>query len=205
MFWFCFLWIVWCAMHSLLITPCISDYIKNQIGTKARYYRLVYNVLSIVTLLPLLVFTWIDSGEVVFSWSGWPVVIRFIFFVAAMLCFLGGAKGYNLQNFLGLEQIREGRDSLLLGTEQSFSEAGVSGLVRHPWYVGSFMFVWSVFAVYYEKNFAVAVILSIYLVIGTFLEERKILAEHGELYRKYRARVSMFVPVKWLFRRYFNN
>ncbi|MFT5697750.1 MAG: protein-S-isoprenylcysteine O-methyltransferase Ste14 [Desulforhopalus sp.] len=203
MFWFCFVWIAWCFMHSLLIAPPVSDYVKNQMGTKARYYRLVYNVLSIITLLPLLVFTWIDSGEIVFSWSGWAVVVRIILFVGAMSCFIGGAKGYNLQHFLGLQQIREGKDSLLLGDEHSFSEVGIFGLVRHPWYVGSFLFVWSVFAVYYEKNFAVAVILSIYLVVGTFLEERKIIAEHGELYRRYRARVSMFIPVKWLIRRYF--
>lgn len=116
---------------------------------------------------------------------------------------LGGAKGYDLQNFLGLKQIREGRESLLLGDQQSFSEAGIFGLVRHPWYVGSFLFVWSAFGTYYEKNFACVLILSCYLVLGTYLEERKILAEHGDMYRKYQARVSTFFPIKWLLRRYF--
>lgn len=202
LFWFCFVWIVWCGMHSILIDPLVVQYLKSSMGNKAVYYRLMYNVLSMLTLAPLLVITRIDQGDVVFSWSGWTVVIRLLLFVSAMVCFLGGAKGYDLQNFLGLQQIREKRESLLLGDAQSFSEAGIFGLIRHPWYVGSFLFVWSIFGTYYEKNFACVLILSCYLVLGTYLEERKILAEHGEMYRRYQERVSMFFPIKWLLRRF---
>jgi len=203
LFWFCFVWIGWCAMHSILIDPLVVKYLKINMGNKAVYYRLMYNVLSLLTLLPLLIITWIDQGDIIFSWSGWAVSIRLLFFVGAMVCFLGGAKGYDLQNFLGLKQIREGRESLLLGDDESFSEAGIFGLIRHPWYLGSFLFVWSIFGTYYEKNFACVLILSCYLVLGTYLEERKILAEHGDMYRRYQARVSMFFPVKWLLRRLF--
>lgn len=203
LFWYCFVWILWCAMHSILIDPLVVKHIKNRMGSKVVYYRLAYNVLSLFTLAPLLIVTWVDRGDIVFSWSGWTVLLRLLFFVSAMVCFVGGAKGYDLQNFLGLKQIREGRESLLLGDQQSFSEAGIFGLIRHPWYVGSFFFVWSIFATYYEKNFACAIILSCYLLLGTYLEERKILAEHGDMYRQYQARVSMFFPLKWLLRRYF--
>ena len=202
MFWFCCAWLVWCVMHSLLIEPLVAGFIKDRVGAGACYYRIIYNILSLVTLFPLVVFTWMDPGEVVFSWSAWTVLIRLVFFVAAMSCFIGGAKGYDLQNFLGFKQIREKKESVLLGDAYAFSEAGIFGLVRHPWYVGSFLFVWSVFGTYYEKNFAVAVILSIYLVVGTYLEERKIIARYGDAYRSYRARVSMFFPLKWLLRKF---
>lgn len=170
-------------------------------GAGASYYRIIYNIFSGGTLSLLVVFMWMDPGEVVFSWSSWTALLRLIFFVAAMSCFIGGAKGYDLQNFLGLKQLREKKESVLLSDGHCFSEAGIFGLVRHPWYVGSFLFIWSVFGTYYEKNFAVAIILSIYLIAGTYLEERKIIAEHGDTYRRYRARVSMFFPLKWLLRR----
>lgn len=202
LFWFCFVWIVWCAMHSILIDPVVVKFVKNRMGSKTAYYRLAYNGLSLLTLVPLLVITWVDRGDVVFSWSGWTMLARLLLFAGAMVCFFGGAKGYDLQNFLGFKQIREGRESLLLGEQQSFSETGIFGLVRHPWYVGSFLFIWSVFGTYYEKNFACVLILSCYLVLGTYLEERKILAEHGDMYRKYQGRVSMFIPLKWFLRRY---
>ena len=41
-------------------------------------------------------------------------------------------------------------------------------------------------------------VLSVYLVAGAFLEERKLVREFGEPYRAYRRRVSMFLPFKWI-------
>jgi hypothetical protein len=41
-------------------------------------------------------------------------------------------------------------------------------------------------------------VLSAYLVVGTLLEERKLVIEFGEESRRYQSRVSMFIPVKWL-------
>ncbi len=44
----------------------------------------------------------------------------------------------------------------------------------------------------------VNIILTAYLVIGTLLEERKLVREFGEEYRAYQKRVSMFIPFLWL-------
>ena len=185
-------------MHSLLIDPRVARYIKERVGVNPMYYRLLYNLVSVLTLVPLLLVGLYDRGEIVFSWSGWIIGIRFLLFFLALFCFLAGAKGYNMQHFLGFQQMRDGKEHLLLGDSQSFSESGIFGIIRHPWYLGTLLFVWSVYGVYYQKNFAVAVILSIYLIVGTLLEERKILAEYGDRYRDYQKRVSMFVPIKWL-------
>ncbi|BHH85210.1 NnrU family protein [Desulforhopalus sp. 52FAK] len=185
-------------MHSLLIDPTVAGYCKERLGVRSTYYRLLYNLLSILTLVPLLVVGLYDKGPVVFSWSGWIIGVRFVLFAIALCCFLAGAKGYNMQYFLGFQQIRDGKEQLLLGDSQSFSESGIFGVIRHPWYLGTLLFVWSMYGVYYQKNFAVAVILTIYLVVGTLLEERKILSVYGDRYRDYQNRVSMFVPIKWL-------
>jgi protein-S-isoprenylcysteine O-methyltransferase Ste14 len=40
-------------------------------------------------------------------------------------------------------------------------------------------------------------VLSAYLVIGTLLEERKLVLEFGDKYREYQRQVSMFIPLKW--------
>jgi protein-S-isoprenylcysteine O-methyltransferase Ste14 len=36
------------------------------------------------------------------------------------------------------------------------------------------------------------------LIIGAFLEEKKLVREFGEGYRAYQARVSMFLPYQWV-------
>jgi protein-S-isoprenylcysteine O-methyltransferase Ste14 len=35
-------------------------------------------------------------------------------------------------------------------------------------------------------------------VIGTFLEEQKLVLEFGDQYKVYQRQVSMFIPLKWL-------
>jgi protein-S-isoprenylcysteine O-methyltransferase Ste14 len=42
------------------------------------------------------------------------------------------------------------------------------------------------------------IILTAYFIVGTVLEERKLLLEYGEAYRRYQKQVSMLVPFKYL-------
>ena len=44
-------------------------------------------------------------------------------------------------------------------------------------------------------------VLTLYIIVGTLLEERKLVHEFGDPYRSYQERVSMFVPLKWIWRR----
>ena len=41
-------------------------------------------------------------------------------------------------------------------------------------------------------------VLTSYIVVGTLLEEGKLVHEFGDVYRNYQGRVSMFVPLKWI-------
>ncbi|MBB5349061.1 DUF1295 domain-containing protein [Desulfoprunum benzoelyticum] len=193
-----FLWIGWCAGHSLLIDPVVIGAIESRVPGVARYYRLLYNALAFLTLVPLAIVTGLAGGPPVFAWQGWGNVIRILLLVCALLLFRGGAKQYDLQYVVGLKQLRTGKTPLLLTDSPDFSANGVFGLVRHPWYLGSLLLIWSALPVYPLPKFVAAVILSCYLVIGTLLEERKIIARHGERYRAYQQQVSMLFPLKWL-------
>lgn len=42
------------------------------------------------------------------------------------------------------------------------------------------------------------VIFTSYLIVGTYLEEKKLIGEFGEKYLAYQKRVSMLIPYKWL-------
>ena len=194
----CILWIIWCALHSILINAAVLGRIRSQAPGMTRYYRLLYNGLSLVTLIPLLVMTKRAGGPVIFSWDGYALSLRVIFLIITFLLFRGGAQQYDLQYFLGVKQLRTGKEHLLLSETEEFLETGVFGITRHPWYLGSLFFIWSMLGEYTLSAFLVACILSVYLVIGTMLEERKIVAQYGAQYCRYRQRVSMLFPWKWL-------
>jgi protein-S-isoprenylcysteine O-methyltransferase Ste14 len=194
----CIFWIGWCAMHSLLIAPSCTSLINNRIPRLVRYYRLVYNGLSLATLLPLAVHTWEIGGETVFGWPRGSASVRVLLLMVAGLLFWGGGKRYDIKYFLGLKQLRTGHAHTLLSNTGDFHATGVFAITRHPWYLGSLLAIWSILGEYPRPIFCAAVILSLYLVVGTLLEERKILQEHGSSYRRYQHQVSMLFPWKWL-------
>jgi protein-S-isoprenylcysteine O-methyltransferase Ste14 len=46
-----------------------------------------------------------------------------------------------------------------------------------------------------------AILMTFYFVIGSRLEERKLLRYHGEIYHRYRERVPGLVPLPWKYLR----
>jgi protein-S-isoprenylcysteine O-methyltransferase Ste14 len=71
---------------------------------------------------------------------------------------------------------------------------GLNRYVRHPLYAAGFMILWGragdPFAV------ATAVWGSLYLLIGTRLEERRLIRMFGSRYERYRRRVPAYFPWK---------
>lgn len=193
------LWMGWCAIHSLLIDTSVSSWVKARQPRLFRWYRLLYNGLALATFMPLAAYTHGLGGEVVFRWSGWGgTIVRILLLVAAFLLFRGGAKLYDIRSFLGIDQLRRGDSSVLLSADHGFMPTGVFGVTRHPWYLGTLLGIWAVFEKYPLPVMVAAGILSLYLVVGTLLEERKIVREYGHSYRRYQEQVSMLFPWKWL-------
>ena len=69
---------------------------------------------------------------------------------------------------------------------------GLHRYVRHPLYSGLFLMLWG----HAQTEFALATAFwgSVYLVIGTLFEERRLIARYGQAYAAYRSRVPAFVP-----------
>ncbi len=188
-------------MHSILISPFMTGYMQTRFPGYDSWYRLFYNSFSLITLIaPVYCMVVIKSGPV-FSWEGVMQVPRFTLLLIALILFREGSKKYDLGLFLGIKQLKAGRGHSLLSDEEPFVPTGVFGIIRHPWYAGSLLLVWSGLTVYTAVTMITASILSLYLVTGTFLEERKILVEYGERYRNYQKDVSMLFPWKWSVRR----
>jgi protein-S-isoprenylcysteine O-methyltransferase Ste14 len=114
----------------------------------------------------------------------------------AVLLFLLGGRHYDLRQVLGIKQIKEGITSKAITDTGELATSGVLGIIRHPWYLATMLLIWTrqmdLSAIF------VNVILTFYLTVGIFLEERKLIREFGEKYLIYQRRVSMLMPFKWL-------
>jgi len=115
--------------------------------------------------------------------------------------FLGG-RHYDIRQVMGIKQVREGTADLAITDTGELDTSGVLGMTRHPWYLATMLLIWA--RPMDVSAIIVNVILTFYLVIGTCLEEKKLLREFGENYRNYQNKVSMLIPYKWLKERILN-
>jgi methanethiol S-methyltransferase len=192
------LWALYCAVHSALISIRATNYFKRILVTRYCYYRLFFNLFSLCVLVILLLYSRSPrfQGPVLFIWNGNWRIVQFAMILMAVALIISGARHYSMSQFLGLRQIRTRLSANSLSESGNLDAGGVLGLVRHPWYVAVFILLWT--SNLNVGAFIINIVLSVYLVIGTLLEERKLVLEFGEKYQEYQRNVSMFIPLKFL-------
>jgi protein-S-isoprenylcysteine O-methyltransferase Ste14 len=174
------------------------DFLKRVLGAKYRFYRLFFNTFSVGTLIPLLIYShsarW--STELLFAWKGYMRLIQYGMITLGAILLLTGARHYSVFQFLGIKQIMQERSGGAMTVSGEFDSSGILGVIRHPWYLGVFFLLWA--SDITLRGLLTNMVLSSYLVIGTILEERKLVLEFGDKYKEYQRQVSMFIPIKWL-------
>jgi len=51
--------IAWCVLHSAMISVSVIEYFKKRLGSKFRFYRLFFNLIAILTLIPVALFAYL--------------------------------------------------------------------------------------------------------------------------------------------------
>jgi methanethiol S-methyltransferase len=188
-------WTAYCALHSAMISETATGFLKRRLGDSFRFYRVFFNCIALLTLVPVLWYARSLRQDVIFRWEGVWLVPRYFLLACGILLAVAGGRHYSFGQFLGISQLR-GASSGGLATGGGLDSSGVLGLVRHPWYTAVVLLLWAG-----DLNMAALVsncVLTVYIVVGTLLEERKLVHEFGDAYRCYQRRVSMFLPLKWI-------
>jgi protein-S-isoprenylcysteine O-methyltransferase Ste14 len=188
-------WTAYCTLHSAMISETATGLLKRRLGDSFRFYRLLFNSIAMLTLIPVLWYAHSLGQEAIFRWEGVWRVLQYLLLGCGILLVVAGGRHYSFGQFVGISQLR-GASSGGLATGGGIDSSGILGLVRHPWYTAVVLLLWAG-----RLDLAALVgnsVLTAYVVIGTLLEERKLVHEFGDAYRSYQRRVSMFVPLKWI-------
>ena len=188
-------WTAYCTLHSAMISETATGYLKRRLGESFRFYRLFFNSIAMLTLIPVLWYSHSLRQEAIVRWDGVWLIPRYLLLACGILFVVAGGRHYSLGQFVGISQLR-GASSGGLAAGGGIDSSGVLGLVRHPWYTAVVLLLWA-----RDLDVAALVangVLTIYIVVGTLLEEGKLVHEFGDAYRNYQGRVSMFVPLKWI-------
>lgn len=181
------------GLHSLLATHRAKALARRAMGSAAdRLYRLAYNALGAVTLLPVLALPARIPGQMLYS-VPWPwTVLTMAVQGAALLVILLGVSQTGAGRFLGLRQLfdQDGDRSPRLVV------AGLYRWVRHPLYTAGLAFLWFS-PVMTTSLLALYAGLTAYIEIGSRLEERRLMDEFGEAYRDYQRCIPRLIPMPW--------
>jgi len=186
--WLLLAWSAYCALHSALAAERWKAWLASRAPRLMPRYRLVYNVLAVALLLPPLGLMARWGGEPLWRWPGaWR-------WAADGLALLAGAgflltlRHYDMAAFLGWAPAGA-------GTAERLTLSPLHRWVRHPWYALALVMIWTREP---DAAFLVsALVWSAYFALGARLEERRLVAAHGEAYRRYQARVPALLPRPW--------
>lgn len=182
--------LLYAAIHSALASLRMKAWVQRVFdGRGARYYRLFYNLLAIITLLPVLALPGLLPDQTLYTIPSPYTWLALAVQGAALLVLALGVLQTGVWHFLGVQQVIAGEDA----EEPAFVRTGLYRWMRHPLYSAALLFIWLVPQM--TRNlFALNLGLTVYLIIGAMLEEIKLEHEFGERYRRYRIETPMFIP-----------
>jgi hypothetical protein len=186
-------WIGYFALHSILASLAVKRRVAAHSPDLMPYYRLGYNILAGLLLLPLLWLMVRNPGPTLWAWQGLGAWLSNGLALAALFGFVKSLNYYDTQEFLGLRQWKSHIQRV--EDQERFHLSPFHRYVRHPWYSFGLVLIWT-----RDMNAAMllsSVMMTVYFIIGSRLEEKKLVVYHGDVYRRYMERVPGLIPLPW--------
>jgi len=183
------------ALHSLTASIMMKQWVAKHWPDVMPYYRLTFNALALILSLPLLVVLYWFPGESLWQWQGMGFYLTSALALLAVIGFFYSLKFYDLSEFWGTRQLKE--RNISVHDQENFHISPMHRYVRHPWYFLALVIIWTR-DVSTVQLLAYSVVTA-YFVIGSRMEERKLIAYHGEVYKKYQQKVAGVIPLPWKF------
>jgi len=182
--------VVWGIVHSWLASLEAKGTAERIFGPGVnRWYRFAYNAFSVLTFVPILLMMVLLPNRSLYAIpQPWSDIFYGLQFIAVVLLVVGVLQTDTL-SFIGVRQLVQSPDSI----PARLVTSGLYGWVRHPLYSAGLLFLWASPQVSLNQ-FVAYTTLSIYLLIGAYFEERKLLREYGQAYAEYKARTPMLIP-----------
>jgi len=190
-------WTAYFAAHSLLASLPVKRAFAARWPALMPGYRLGFNGLALLLILPLLWATFRLHSEPVIAWNGAFGWLAHALKLLALALFVWTLRYYDGAEFFGLRQLRQGTRSV--EDQERLQLSPLHRHVRHPWYSIGLLLLWS--RDLDAAQLTATLLGSAYFVLGSRLEERKLLIYHGERYRRYRERVPGLIPLPWKYLR----
>lgn len=182
---------IFAIQHSVMARPAFKRWWTKIIPESAE--RSMYVLLSSAALL-LIFWKWEPMTERVWNIEGmlYVSIIEIIFWIGWIIVLISTFLISHFHLF-GLLQVWENFKKQTLSSPK-FRKNLFYKLVRHPIMLGFIIAFWAAPVMTYG-HFMFAVVTTIYMFVAVkFLEERDLVALHGDVYKEYQNETSMIIP-----------
>ncbi|MRR29271.1 isoprenylcysteine carboxylmethyltransferase family protein [bacterium] len=184
---------VYGVIHSLTASLRLKHFAAQHFGEPGRrFYRLVYVIVSVITTpIYMALIVLLPDGRLYTIPQPWVFLTGFIQLLA-LAGMLLSFKGTGLLSFLGADVLFKPQSTEIPNTLMT---AGLYRYTRHPIYFFSLVFLWLIPLMTWNL-LAFAIGVTLYTLIGSRFEERKLAGEFGQAYIDYRKVTPWIIPIK---------
>ena len=177
--------------HSVIVRKRVKDRLSNLIPDK--YYSAFYSNTSGAALIIMVVF-WQAVPQTIASADGVYFWMLRAMFVISITGFYWGVKSLDSFDPYGVKNIK----ILIYKKEQKPMPMTVKGAyrwMRHPLYFFILLMIWSYPELTIDR-LLFNVLWTVWIIIGTMMEERDLVSYFGDQYSIYQKKVPMIIPYK---------
>jgi methanethiol S-methyltransferase len=182
------LWIIYGVLHSVLAATTVKKWAQHTLHIPPAYYRILYTIFAFVSLALLVWFQLSLRIIEVFPTSLFSFFAGLLIGIPGLVLMAVCIRKY----FFSLSGLR----SLFVeNAKQPLEITGIHRFVRHPLYLGTFLFIWGLFLVLPQLSLLISnAIIMGYTLVGMGLEEKKLIRDFGQDYRRYQEKVPRLIP-----------
>ena len=187
------IWAGYCFLHSFLISMRFTNYLTRILKNYYAFYRLFYVLISLILLVWVINYTApLDTTIIITYVPPWSIIRQVMMWGSLLMFFWAFFFNYDSLSFFGIRQILNLNKNKTINPSDEIKKNGLLAVTRHPMYLALIIYLWC--QTFRMADIVVNIILTIYVIIGTVLEEKKLVLEFGDAYRKYQLEVPMLVP-----------
>ncbi len=183
--------ILWGVLHSVLASHTVKGWLRRIAGAPSfdRLYRFSYNFFALSSFYPLAMILYSFEDQPLYSIPAPWVYLTVLIQAIAALVLISAVMQTGVTDFLGFDQLSgvEPSEPPTLMTDGWYAH------VRHPLYTGTLILGWLIPEMTVNR-LALLLVFTLYIFIGAWFEERKLLKDFSPAYAEYKSRVPMFFP-----------